>query len=49
MEMCQYKYLTTQPSKGQWQLYEPNALALVKCTSVPGVYLRVLYGSQNKK
>jgi hypothetical protein len=47
--MCQCKYLHTQPSKSQWQLYEPPVLALVKCTSVPGVYLSVPYGSQIKK
>jgi hypothetical protein len=49
MDMCQCKYLPTQPSKSQWQLYEPPALAIVKCTSVLGAYLWVPYGSQNKK
>ena len=49
MNMCKYKYLHTKPSKSQWQLHEPPALALVKCTSVPGVYLWVPYCSQNKR
>ena len=37
-DVCQYKYLPTQPSKSQWQLYGPPALALVKCISVHSVW-----------